>query len=383
MADEPEPRARIIEIGGRSEALGGEVLLRLAEPFTVLVGRNAAGKSALLQLISEIASQTGATGRISDRYGDEGFECTAEIGRLPYRYTARPQRLFSDDGLEEIFKWREECVGLFPGGKKLWSVDAGTVSGLTTKIILPQSAGLLVLDPRNLPGEISPVVAAFGQLFRHVIFVPAGLPGRWRSIFFGNAGSSAFRLQDGSESPRFDRLALQLVRWHQAKDERFERVQAVLRRIGLCTSLSFQVVESENMAIGVLRIDGHELGYASDGTLRVLEIIIALEMAVAGALVMIEEPETGIHPGLCDRIMAEIESAADSLQLIISTHSPRILDRVQYHQLRHVRRNGSTRIEALTPEQVKEARTFLDHQGTLSEYVFSPDFAGEDDPEAG
>jgi predicted ATPase len=380
MPDEAEPRARIVEVGGRSQALGGSVMLRLAEPFTVLVGRNAAGKSALLHLITKSARQAGTPSLIPDQVDE--FQCTAEIGGQAYRYTASVAIVPAELEVDVDFVWREECVALASGRGKLWSTDAGTVSGLASRIIVPPYAGLLALDPSKLPDEIRPVAAAFGRLFRHVTFVPAGLPAtvdRPPMFFVRGSATGIFDLR-GGRSPRFDRFALQLVRWHQSNDERFERVHSILRRIGICETLDFVVsAVGPDTAVGFLLIDGFDLGVASDGTLRVIEIVVALELAAAGALVMIEEPETGIHPGLSDRIMAEIESAAEGLQLIISTHSPRILDRVQYHQLRHIRRNGSTRIDALTPEQVKAVKAFLDHDGTLSDYVFSPDFTAEDD----
>jgi predicted ATPase len=379
MADGPEPRARIVEIGGRSLALGGEVVLRLAEPFTVLVGRNAAGKSALLRLINEFAVQACAGGQSRPfwRIGEE-FRCTVAIAGSEYRYTASCS---SRREGEFNLVWSEQCLDLVSGGTKLWSTEGGVVAGPSTQILVPPSSGLLALDPSSLPGELGTVAAAFGHLFRHVTLVPAGLPAtieRMPPLFFRKPGAKDFEMRESRGGSRLDRLAMQLMRWHQTDDESLERVQEVLRRIGVCETLNLKTF-GEAGELAFIFMDGHDLSEASDGTLRVLDLVVALELAAAGALVMIEEPETGIHPGLSDRIMAEIESAAEGLQLIISTHSPRILDRVQHHQLRHVRRNGSTRIDALTPEQVKEVKAFLDHDGTLSDYVFSPDFTGEDD----
>jgi predicted ATPase len=380
VSQEAEPRACIIEIGGRSRALGGSVMLRLAEPFTVLVGRNAAGKSTLLHLINDFALHARAAG--STRHplllGDE-FQCTAEIAGITYRYTASGSKTLADERALRIV-WRERCVNLSVGDKQLWSTDAGVVTGPTVQILVPPFTGLLALDPSSLPVEVAAVAAAFQRLLRDVTLIPAGLPAtveRVQLLFQRDSETGQFHMRGDGASPRLERVAQQLMHWHQSEAESFERVQTVLQRIGMCDSLI--VKTHPEIGIAFIFLDEYDLAAASDGTLRVIEIVVALEMAAAGALVMIEEPETGIHPGLCDRIMAEIEAAAEDLQLIISTHSPRILDRVQYHQLRHIRRNGSTRIDALTPEQVKEVKAFLDHDGTLSDYVFSPDFAGEDD----
>jgi predicted ATPase len=383
MATEPELRARVLRIGGSSVALGESVSLDLARPFTVLVGRNGAGKSALLHLFEQFMRHAIMAKRLENPSLVNDFECTAEIGDRKYRYEAQ---VFEDSEEESEFQWLESCWDE-SADELLWSVRGGIVTGLSTKILVPRSTGLLALDPGHLPSEIASVAAAFGWLFRHVTLVPAGLPaavGRNPIEFQREPKTENFQMRGESGSPRVDRFARQLVRWVNSEDASFKHVEAILRRIGVCEKLTFTSWElDEERGFGWLRIDDDLLDQASDGTLRVIEIVVALEMAAAGAFVMIEEPETGVHPGLCDRIMAEIESAAEDLQLIISTHSPRILDRVQYHQLRHVRRNGSTRIDALTPEQVKEVKAFLDHEGTLSEYVFSSDFAGEDDLEAG
>lgn len=218
----------------------------------------------------------------------------------------------------------------------------------------------------------------FGRLFRHVTLIPAGLPSavaRNPIMFERDPKTGAMQMRGTSGSSRVDRLASQLVRWADTHHESFDHVSTVLRRIGVSNQLAILWFGDDH---GYIVLDDLlSMEYASDGTLRIIEIVVALEMAAAGALVMIEEPETGIHPGLCDRIMAEIEAAAGGLQLIISTHSPRIVDRVKYHQLRHVRRNGSTRIEALGAEQVEVVKEFLSDHGTLSDFIFSEDFEDE------
>lgn len=388
MPHDAEPRARIVEIGGKSQELGDFVSLELATPFTVLVGRNAAGKSVLLHLINDFARQAARQAASLERYSrlDE-FHCTAEIAGTQYRYTASGEMIVFEKTTRELefqMWWSESCVDLSAGGAKLWSTERGVVAGLSAQVLVPPFTGLLALDPNSLPVEVAAVAGAFGQLFRHVTLIPAGLPAplkREPNVFVREPSTGRFVMRGSSGSQRLDRVALQLMRWHEAGDESFERVQAVLRRIGVCASLEAKTFPGAGSEIAFIFIDGYQLDSASDGTLRVIEIIVALELAAAGALVMIEEPETGIHPGLCDRIMAEIDSAAEDLQLIISTHSPRILDRVQYHQLRHVRRNGSTRVGALTSGQVEAVKAFLDHEGTLSDFVLSPDFT-DDDTEA-
>ena len=64
----------------------------------------------------------------------------------------------------------------------------------------------------------------------------------------------------------------------------------------------------------------------SDGTLRLLCLLAVLLDPAPPSLICIEEPETGLHPDAI-RIVAEIlEEAATRTQLVITTHSPALVD---------------------------------------------------------
>jgi predicted ATPase len=64
----------------------------------------------------------------------------------------------------------------------------------------------------------------------------------------------------------------------------------------------------------------------SDGTLRFLMLIAILANPEPGDLIAIDEPETGLHPGMFP-ILAELATeAAQRTQVIFTTHSPQFLD---------------------------------------------------------
>ncbi len=64
----------------------------------------------------------------------------------------------------------------------------------------------------------------------------------------------------------------------------------------------------------------------SDGTLRFLMLIAILANPKPGNLIAIDEPETGLHPGMFP-ILAELAAeAAQRTQVIFTTHSPQFLD---------------------------------------------------------
>jgi predicted ATPase len=69
----------------------------------------------------------------------------------------------------------------------------------------------------------------------------------------------------------------------------------------------------------------------SDGTLRALGILTALFQAgaVSGKkvrLVGIEEPEVALHPGAAGVIRDALRSASRQLQVLVTSHSPDLLD---------------------------------------------------------
>jgi predicted ATPase len=70
----------------------------------------------------------------------------------------------------------------------------------------------------------------------------------------------------------------------------------------------------------------------SDGTLRALGILVALFQGRDGAgasLVAIEEPELALHPAAAAALAAAFREASLSRQVIVTTHSPELLDQAR------------------------------------------------------
>jgi predicted ATPase len=64
----------------------------------------------------------------------------------------------------------------------------------------------------------------------------------------------------------------------------------------------------------------------SDGTLRFLLLITILGSTDPAPLIAIDEPETGLHPRMLPIIAEVAANAATKIQVILSTHSPKLLD---------------------------------------------------------
>ena len=86
-----------------------------------------------------------------------------------------------------------------------------------------------------------------------------------------------------------------------------------------------------------------ESSQESDGTLRVAGMITALLQMPRPTVIAIEEPELTVHPGVLPLIKEYVEEASDRVQVVLTTHSPDLLQLLNADQLRVVERPRSPR----------------------------------------
>lgn len=132
------------------------------------------------------------------------------------------------------------------------------------------------------------------------------------------------------------------------------------------------VAEAKADVVAEATVDGVNLGLVSDGTLRLLKILLALvgSQDYPGP-VLIDEPELGIHPGLLGRLLAEFDAYGAGRQLIIATHSPQVVSWAKPEELRLVeRKDERTMVRSLTEEQSARVYDYLQDQGNLGEFVY-------------
>ena len=88
---------------------------------------------------------------------------------------------------------------------------------------------------------------------------------------------------------------------------------------------------------------GFSANLLSDGTLRLLMILAILLSPDPPPLICIDEPELGLHPDWVKVIGELLQSAAKRTQLIVATHSPELVSKVQPSQVVVVEKeNGRT-----------------------------------------
>ncbi|MBL8677557.1 MAG: ATP-binding protein [Myxococcales bacterium] len=113
----------------------------------------------------------------------------------------------------------------------------------------------------------------------------------------------------------------------------------------------------------------------SDGTLRVAALLTALLQEPPPSLLAIEEPELAVHVRALETLREYVLTRARSTPVILSTHSPHLLDMLPLDSLRVVSRSDEgTAVAPLSQRQ----RTLV-RQGvyTLAELAFSQPLEGE------
>lgn len=109
-----------------------------------------------------------------------------------------------------------------------------------------------------------------------------------------------------------------------------------------------------------------DLSQESDGTLRVLGILAAHYQRPPRPLIALEEPEITIHPGALSRLWEEIQAAAEHSQVILTTHSPDLLDMSTAEQLRVVEKfQGISQVGPVATEQKQIIKKRLLSAGQL------------------
>jgi predicted ATP-dependent endonuclease of OLD family len=159
----------------------------------------------------------------------------------------------------------------------------------------------------------------------------------------------------------------------------FRELCEVLHELGLVRDINVEIYKSEASSksgeptssdVAAVLFDGTNLGFCSDGTLRIARIVLELINPDVSCL-LIEEPETAVHPGLLDKLLALVEAYSADRQIVLSTHSPQVVDRFAPDQLRLVEREeGVTRVHSLSAADRDLAISYLRDQGSLSDFVF-------------
>ena len=306
-------------------------------PLTFLVGPNGSGKSNFLDSLRFVADALDSSldhsirdrGGINDvrrRSGGHPNHFSIRLdftlpegstGHYAFRIGARPH-----SGYEVQ---REECLILSTQPhiqKAYFYVQYGRVVKKSVKVAPAATTDRLYLVNASGLKEFRPVYEAFSQMGFYSLN-----PDKIRDLQAPDPGDLLIR--DGSN------LASVLAQLSPSVRGRIEQYLAKVvpgvhevqvKKFGPKETLQFR-----QGAAGAKHPWRFLANNMSDGTLRVLGILVALFQGSHDSkkrvlLVGIEEPEIALHPAAAGVLLDGLRDAADNTQVIITSHSPDLLD---------------------------------------------------------
>lgn len=412
MSDTSHPRLLSFTLDGWT-VLGGQVSVSLLEKVKVLIGRNGAGKSAILEGLEAISSC--AIGRINQSrlLDSDSIPKILDIEiltpterRLGYRYELTLLSTSTDDldindsldldystngsSEESQFSWNERCQYIDGEKEILWTTETGvttlsngsdsitTILGNTSslrQIGLNISENLRIKLPLKLPQEMQWVYAVLRGV-RILGKAPVRKASKRRSSLLRVSG----RGRSIGSSGLADSLSLKILR--RMHPEELYELGSVCQRMGLGNMAVQKLVlsgensektegEDEEYVSSVL-LDGVNIGLLSDGILRVLSILVEIVPSYSSSTTIIEEPETQIHPGMLAKLLNEIETYTFEENLILSTHSPQVVTWTRPEKINLVYRNhGRTTVRKLHEEEIQKVVEYLCEEGDLGDWLYS------------
>lgn len=362
------------------EVLGGAVRLALTKR-AILFGKNGSGKSAILSGIAAAAWETvipGSRARSPPQWAAEARLKSGEAVRYEREQVEDESTAQGTDGEIEDAPQAiiERCLRT-SDGFEYWSLRQG-IATLSdgSQVVLARGSSLIGAATESSPGsEAIQVAGELNELFSGVRLIQAGVPrhttNRQEVIFIRTRPTR-------TRNDRVEALARRIAYLFDAVRLIFNEFEELGRSIGIWNNVDVTkfknkpATDSETtQELVTVSVDGVNFGLLSDGTLRVAEILLVLVNPVQ-SLLLLEEPETAIHPSLLRRLLSVIESYTIDSQVIISTHSSIVVNWANPSDLTLIERDsGTTKARNLQPDEMHAASRFIDDEGTLSDFVFS------------
>jgi predicted ATPase len=310
------------------------------EPLTVFVGPNGAGKTNLLEalgLLGRLASMSvdeafkKGRGKAIDQFSRHGgeagrtirFAVEVSLGEAPeglpgrYRYEITIERRERVSGLEELAV-ADECLRV--------SGEGGEVIG--SKVLRPHGEDRWGRWASSALAVLASSEAILRDLTKETAWRPMVAIAEELSLF-RLLQLDATRLREASDRIGSGELAPDASNLPTVLADLPGPVLGEIRAdlVSLVPGIAdFDIVpEGESLRIDFKLSGGDRLParLASDGTLRALALLTALQVEPRPSILGIEEPENGIYPGRLRKLLSLLpELTAGATQLLLTTHSP-------------------------------------------------------------
>jgi predicted ATPase len=344
---------------------------------TILVGRNGAGKSNFADVFAFLAESMASPlqavfdrrggidnvrNHTSDRTTRPNLGMAVEFGPIndtvmSGRYAFEVKSL-PNYGFQVV---REQCRVTLKDGRRHWfnrTTDFKMSAPALSPSIEPSALGLPVIGGDE---RFAPILRALSAMRKYYIE-----PSKIREMQDPDSGLSL--RTDGSNT------ASVLQELSRNSPEIVERVCEILETIVPATKSVECKKHGNKLTLEFVQQWGKgkslkfEAFNMSDGTLRALGLLMAVFQKPAPSLLVIEEPEATIHPGALGAVLDLIRQAGRTMQVLITTHSPELLD-AKWIEDRHLRivdwGNGASHILKMSEASRAALREHLMGAGEL------------------
>ncbi len=376
------PRLRMLQVRNYKSLASVSVEL---EPFTVLIGPNGSGKSNVLDALSFVqeAVTQSVEMALSRRAGIGNILSLNEWRRPLMRIEGKtPEEI-----LREYEKISEHHAGL--GFRLQVELAKDLTADYSIHIAAVEWGGFLVAHERciveNHLGQKKQFEMKFGRFEKPIPgVVPHVLPDRL-ALLAASATEDFRSVYDFIASMKFYDINPDVLRvpqpidqgWHLRRDG--SNAAAVWKEI--VRYLPDQAATIKKLLASIVTgIEGvkavpygtHEILVflqnfganvskelpalnISDGTLRILGLLLAIFQFGETTLLGIEEPEATIHPAIMDTLVEVFLSTSEEKQILITTHDPHILEHkdLSDDSLRLVSWNNGQTVVTPVPETLR------------------------------
>jgi predicted ATPase len=375
---------RVREVHIRNYKSIGQATVQMGG-LTILVGANGAGKSNFLDALAFVSDcltdsvelafkNRGGLSAVRRRSGGHpthiGIRLVVDLG--PNVVADYSFEIAAEKG-EKFAVARERChVEEFMGEAHSFEVERGQFRTAIEGIRPSVAPDRLALFAASATPEFRPIYDFLtGMRFYSIV------PSELRKLQPPDAGDVLRR--DGGNA------AAVLKRIKGESPDRYRRINALLaaavsgmesadhKAVGQWETVEFRqdVGQKYPWTFDALNV--------SDGTLRLLGLLVAVYQSGRATVLGIEEPEATVHPAVAEQILEILIDAARFRQVVVTTHSPDLLDfrDLQDDQLRVVTNPQNTTVVADLHETSR--RAIREHLYTTGELMRSGELEGDAD----
>ncbi len=309
--------------------------------FNVLVGRNGSGKSNFLdalQFVSDAVSST-LSSAIDSRNGMQALLRRGQVQPKSFRIYLEIQ--LSDSLAEYDVEIASQPDDGFVIHEESLSFCAADGKGDSERVFRCGRGDLLFSTETTLPAKVDED--------RLYLPIASSIP-RFRPVYEALVAIGMYNpIPDPIRSPSPSRgiplrencgnLASVVYRLKQEHPSTIKRIVEYIGQVtpGITGINSqqvgfFEFLKFQQTVAGEAQPRTFDAMSMSDGTIRALAILVAAmqfrESTDTSHLVSIEEPETALHPAAIAVLLEGLREASVNSQILITTHSPDLLDRI-------------------------------------------------------